>query len=159
MFMLNGFLTYWKKMISLFRDFLNMVSFKVSLKETESCALVLIRNLKSCLFVLWRVQIANQILTSVGLHILIIKLPVPRALSCTLLVTCLHFRIECSFKTRINWVSSFRFLISLNQQFLRVISSWMLVDLFTVYDTILARVQTRLKLQWMYRSLAHLKPP
>ena len=81
MSMLNGFLTYWKKMISLFRDFLNMVSFKVSLKETESCALVLIRSLKSCLCVLWRGQIANQILTSVGLHILIIKLPVPRALS------------------------------------------------------------------------------
>ena len=80
MSMLNGFLTCWKKMISLFRYFLNMVPFKVSLKQNESCALELIRSLKSCLFVLWWglniisttthcakiYHITNQILTSVG---------------------------------------------------------------------------------------------
>ena len=32
------------------------------------------------------------------------------------------------------------------------------IDLFTVYDAILAGGQTRLKLQWMYGILAHLEP-
>ena len=32
------------------------------------------------------------------------------------------------------------------------------IDLFTVYDAILAGGQRRLKLQWMYGILAHLEP-
>ena len=32
------------------------------------------------------------------------------------------------------------------------------IDIFTVYDAILAGGQTRLKLQWMYGILAHLEP-
>ena len=32
------------------------------------------------------------------------------------------------------------------------------IDLFMVYDAILAGGQTRLKLQWMYGILAHLEP-
>ena len=32
------------------------------------------------------------------------------------------------------------------------------IDLFTVYDAILAGGQTQLKLQWMFGTLAHLEP-
>ena len=32
------------------------------------------------------------------------------------------------------------------------------IDIFTVYDAILAGGQTRLKLKWMYGILAHLEP-
>ena len=39
----------------------------------------------------------------------------------------------------------------------RVTGAWV-IDLFTVYDAILAGGQTRVKLQWMYGISAHLEP-